>query len=103
MQTTFTRECTQCYHSKPDPEHSPEFAKRKVHAVASFDQRVFTSQDRFTNEHIGDSLIQLKLISEETKTSGASSCEVVSDKEIMPRKDTILIDSLSRRESNAKS
>ena len=77
MQPTFTRECTQCYHSKPDPEHSPEFAKRKVHPVASFDQRVFTSQDRFAYEHISDSLIQIKQMPEEVKTSGASSCEVV--------------------------
>ena len=89
MQPTFTRKCTQCYHSKPDPEHSPEFAKRKVHAVASFDQRVFTSQDRFTYEHIRDSLLQLKQMSEEAKTIGAISCDVVSNKERLTWKDTV--------------
>ena len=59
MKKCMTKECTPVYFSLPDPDHVPEFAKRKINEITHFHQRAFKFQDHFSTDQIREGLEHL--------------------------------------------
>ena len=89
MSSIYTKECTQCYFSPLDPNHIPEFIKRKVRTVNQFDQRAFTSQDRFNCQLVKDALVVLQQRLFADKSNSNIYCELSSKKRQLNWKETV--------------
>ena len=86
MQPTWTRECTEVFLEAPDYDDKVEFAKRALHRINYFPQRIFASQDRFDDEEVKAALTHLLYPPQEKM---AEEPEKITSPAPLPRKDII--------------
>jgi len=60
MSAAFTKECTDCYFVTPEATHVPAFTKKKIQNISHFQQRIFTSQERFQEDQIMSGLLTIQ-------------------------------------------
>lgn len=89
MQSTFTKDCTQCYFSPPEEAHLPEFTKRQVLRPTHFQQRVFTSQDRFGQDQVYSALKEIQDLEIAKKSAAMTRDSTFSRQQRPPWKDIV--------------
>jgi len=77
MVKEFTRKCTPVYYGPVEEGlHRPEMVRRPVEAVTHFDQRVFSSDDRFDGEYVKNALLGIQKKAVLEKTGCTVECEL---------------------------
>ena len=89
MQPSWTRDCTEVILEAPDEDDQIQFARRAVHRINHFPQKIFCSQDRFDDEQVKAALTHVfeppKQVMQEEPTETRLSA-TSSRKELINRK-----------------